>query len=144
MTTNAVVEEGDGDNDDNTELVSTIANVERQFSIARTHVMKYQAQRALVKHVIALAKSDVQNNLPLQFCCQVITIDMGQNLGLPNFEAEQPGDTYYFLPFTVLLFGIVDNATEDGSARMDAYVWREQDGDRGANNISSCYGSSLR
>ena len=63
---------------------------------------------------------------------------MGQNPGLPNFEGEQPGDTYYFSPLTVLLFGIVDNATEDGIERMDAYVWRENDGERGANNICSC------
>ena len=63
---------------------------------------------------------------------------MGQNLGLPNFEGEQPGDTYYFSPLTVLLFGIVDNTTDDGYDKMDAYLWREQDGDRGASNICSC------
>ena len=85
-----------------------------------------------------MAKSDVSNNLPDHLCRKVITIDMGQNLGLPNFEGKQPGDTYYFSPLTVLLFGIVDNATRDGYERMDAYVWREQDGDRGANNICSC------
>ena len=63
---------------------------------------------------------------------------MGQNLCLPNFEAEQPGDTFYLSPLTVLLFGVVDNATEDGLDRMNAYIWREFEGDRGANNIGSC------
>ena len=63
---------------------------------------------------------------------------MGQNLCLPNFEAEQPGDTFYLSPLTVLLFGVVNNATEDKKDRMNAYIWREFEGDRGANNIASC------
>ena len=63
---------------------------------------------------------------------------MGQNLCLPNFEAEQPGDTFYLSPLTVLLFGVVNNASEDGMDRMNAYIWREFEGDRGANNIASC------
>ena len=64
---------------------------------------------------------------------------MGQNLCLPNFAGEQPGATYYLTPLTVLLFGIVDNAPleEDGIERMDAFIWREFEGDRGANNIVS-------
>ena len=67
---------------------------------------------------------------------------MGQNLCLPNFEAEQPGDTFYLSPLTVLLFGVVDNAylasAADRKDRMNAYIWREDEGDRGANNIASC------
>ena len=118
--------------------MSTINSVEQKLSIARLHVLQYQAQRNLVNCVISTAKSDIENNVPSIFRRKVITIDMGQNLGLPNFEGEQPGDTYYFSPLTVLLFGIVDNATDDGFDRMDAYIWREQDGDRGANNICSC------
>ena len=47
---------------------------------------------------------------------------MGQNLCLPNFEAEQPGDTYYLSPLMVLLLGVVDNATKDGLNKMNAYI----------------------
>ena len=53
------------------------------------------------------------NRLPSLFHPKVLTIDMGQNLCLPNFEAKQPGDTYYFSPLTILLFWVVDNATEE-------------------------------
>ena len=63
---------------------------------------------------------------------------MGQNLCLPNFEAEQPGDTYYLSPLTVLLFGVVEKAMADGFDRMNAYIWREFEGDQGVNNIASC------
>ena len=57
---------------------------------------------------------------------------------LPNFERDQPGDTYQISPLTILLFGIVDNATEDGFVRMNAYIWKEFDGNRGAIKIVSC------
>ena len=52
--------------------------------------------------------------------------------------------TYYFLPLTILLFGVVDNATEDRKDRMNAYIWREFDGARGANNIVSCLLKDLK
>ena len=63
---------------------------------------------------------------------------MGQNLSLPNLEGEQPGNTYYFSPLTAYLFGVVDNATDDGDDRMRCYTWLEGEADRGANNICSC------
>ena len=47
---------------------------------------------------------------------------MGQKLGSPNFEGEKLDDKYYFSPLTVLLFGIVDNATQDGVDRRNADV----------------------
>ena len=37
-----------------------------------------------------------------------------------------------------MLFGVVNNASDDGIDRMNAYIWREFEGDRGANNIASC------
>ena len=41
-------------------------------------------------------------------------------------------------PLTILLFGLVNNATEDGKDRMNAYIWQEFEGGRGSNNIVSC------
>eukprot|EP00957_Ditylum_brightwellii_P076653 5826903-Ditylum_brightwellii.AAC.1 len=72
---------------------------------------------------MSLAKLDITHHLPSLNRRKVLTVDMGQNLALPTFEAEQPGDTYYFLPLTVLLFGVVNNArSEDGKTRMNAYT----------------------
>eukprot|EP00957_Ditylum_brightwellii_P071640 5446113-Ditylum_brightwellii.AAC.1 len=65
---------------------------------------------------------------------------MGQNLCLPNFAGNQPGDMYYLSPLTIYLFGVVDNSKhsrQDGH-HMNAYVWSEYEADRGANNITSC------
>jgi len=65
--------------------------------------------------------------IPPVFKHKVITIDMGQNLQLPNFPAEQPGDTYYLSPLTIYLVGIVDNASFDEKSgkfleQMGAFV----------------------
>jgi len=107
---------------------------------ARKHVSDYQIQRKYARSTIDLGRSDITNLLPSLLRRKVLTIDMGQNLCLPNFEAEQPGDTFYLSPLTVLLFGVVDNAVSaaDRKDRMNAYIWREDQGDRGANNIASC------
>ena len=69
---------------------------------------------------------------------------MGQNLNLPSFEGEQPGDTFYLSPLTVLLFGVVDNATESEKYHMNAYIGQEFEGERGANNIASCLMKDLQ
>ena len=80
---------------------------------AREYVRQYSVQCHESRNLIEFAKQDIANHLPSLFWRKVLTIDMGQNLCLPNFEAEQPGDTYYFSPLTILLFGVVDNATEE-------------------------------
>ena len=34
--------------------------------------------------------------------------DYAQNMSLPNFASEQPGATYYYSPFNVYVFGVVE------------------------------------
>jgi hypothetical protein len=126
------------------EIEAQIERMDEAVTKAREHVRQYQVQRHQARLLIESARNDVTYNLPSLFRRKVLTIDMGQNLCLPNFEAEQPGDTYYFSPLTVLLFGVVDNATEDRKDRMNAFIWREFDGARGANNIASCLLKDLK
>lgn len=126
------------------DLENEIVRMEGTLEKARQHVRAYQVQRDQSRRLISLARLYITHLLPSLVRRKVLTIDMGQNLCLPNFEAEQPGDTYYMSPLTVLLFGVVDNATEDGKDRMNAYIWREFEGDRGANNIASCLLKDLK
>ena len=126
------------------EIVAEIERMDTALATAKEHVRQYTVQRHECKNLIQLARQDMAYHLPSLFRRKVLTIDMGQNLCLPNFEAEQPGDTYYFSPLTILLFGVVDNATEDKKDRMNAYIWREFDGARGANNIASCLLKDLK
>lgn len=108
------------------QLEYQITAMQASLEKAREHVRAYQVQRDESKCIVSLAKLDIANLLPSLCRRRVLTIDMGQNLNLPNFEGEQPGDTYYMSPLTVLLFGVVENATEDGYDRMNAYiVWRD-------------------
>ena len=41
-------------------------------------------------------------------------------------------------PLTVLIFGVVNNSTDDGQYRMNSYICQEFEGDSGKNNITSC------
>ena len=133
------LEGGDADgNMDEADVEQEVEIMAATVERAREHVSAYQVQRNNARRLINLARLDITHLLPSLCQRKVLTIDMGQNLCLPNFEAEQPGDTFYLSPLTVLLFGVVNNATSDGKDRMNAYIWREFEGDRGANNIASC------
>ena len=63
-------------------------------------------------------------------------MDFSQNIYLPNFGGNQPGDTYYYSPLNIYQFGIVD--CSDGSDTLYSYVYSEGDGKKGGNNVVSC------
>ena len=131
----------DGGGGDEDMLVRQMNNAQLVLQKAKAHVKKYQVQRRHATHVKDLAKLDITNHLPSLFRRRVLTIDMGQNLSVPNFEGEQPGDTYYLSPLTVYLFGVVEAEFDSEKGlhdQMNAYLWPEYEGDRGANNICSC------
>ena len=125
-------------------LEGEIVTAQSILDKAKDHVKQYKHQRILCNQIIDNARNDVLSNvIPPAFKRKVITIDMGQNLQLPNFPAEQPGDAYYLSPLTIYLVGIVDNASFDEKSgkfleQMGAFVWKEGEADRGANNICSC------
>jgi len=53
----------------------------------------------------------------ISFC---IVGDYAQNLGVPHFGGEQPGDTYYYSPLSVYCFGVVDVCGEQD--KLHAYM----------------------
>ena len=120
------------------DIENEIDMVEVILAKAKYHVQMYHTQRNWARNVISIACLDITYNLPSIFCRKILTIYMGQNLCLPNFEGKQPGDTYYMSPLTVTLFGVVSNSIYDGQDRMNAYIWREFEGDHCQNNITSC------
>ena len=65
--------------------------------------------------------------------------DYAQNLDMPHFGGEQPGNTYYYSPLTINVFGIVDYSVEE----LDAYVYTEGEGKKGGNNVVSLIQKSL-
>ena len=81
---------------------------------------------------------DMASRMPFLFLSHYFTIDMGQNIGLPNFAGDQPGNTYYFTPLILFLFGVKDNYRLDGMDNMDAFLWHKKEGKCGYNNITLC------
>jgi len=61
--------------------------------------------------------------------------DYCQNLSLPYFGGEQPGDTYYFSPLFVYVFGIADVSKD--RAQLLGYGYHEGEGAKGGNNVAS-------
>ena len=66
--------------------------------------------------------------------------DYMQNLDMPHFGGEQPGDTYYYSPLTVNGFGVVDYCVE----LLDAYIYTEAEGKKGGNNVVYLLHKSLK
>ena len=84
------------------------------------------------------SRDDACAEKPFKKCRHCITIDMGQNTGLPHVAPEQVGDTYYFSTLTIFTVAAVDNSRPNGRDTMKAYIWHECEAKRGANNIASC------
>ena len=86
--------ENDENRDPNSNLVSKIENASDILIRAKKHVKEYRIQKQTAASFISLAKLDILYHLPSLLRRKVLTIDMGQNLCLPNFEGEQPGKHY--------------------------------------------------
>ncbi len=65
-----------------------------------------------------------------------------QNLGLPHFGGEQPGDSYYFSPLSVFIFSIINSSCSPD--KLCAYWYTEDQGAKGGNNVASLLMSAMR
>ena len=81
-----------------------------------------------------------EENLPIHQQTFTWCGDYCQNLDLPHFGCEQPGETYYYSPLSVSVFGLADHATEV----LDAHVYTEATGKKGGNNVSSLIFKKLK
>jgi hypothetical protein len=62
-------------------------------------------------------------------------VDYAQNMDLPHFGEEQPGDIYYYSPLTVNVFGVTNLTAKP--TKMMAYGYTEAEGGKGSNNVAS-------
>lgn len=112
-----------------------VSEQEELIMAAAQHVESARAQRALIDSRIADARTDRSLPLAQRQLIDTIVIDYAQNLDLPHFGAEQPGETYYFTPKTVFSFGVADVSL--ARARLYAYCYEEENGKKGGNNVAS-------
>ena len=78
--------------------ISEPTEQEDTVSIWKQHCNEFSSQRRYVQKLSLEAKSDLECNIPwtqrrVSFCS-----DYCQNMDLPRFGSEQPGETYYYSP----------------------------------------------
>lgn len=75
---------------------------------------------------------------------RVITLvaDYSQNMYLPNFAGDQPGETYYYTPVNGYCFGVVDAST--APTNLTAHVYFEDVGKKGGDNVASLLWKQLK
>jgi hypothetical protein len=61
--------------------------------------------------------------------------DYGQNMKLPLFGGNQPGDTYYYTPLHIYNVCLVDVSTP-GSNQLFAHIYKDGNGKKGGNNVA--------
>ena len=103
------------------------------------HCTMWKIQRDYVKSRRDAAKNDFVNKVLWPLREDILVADYMQNLDMPHFGGEQPGDTYYFSPLTINGFGVVDYCVEV----LDAYIYTEAEGKKGGNNVVSLLHKSL-
>jgi hypothetical protein len=104
---------------------------ERNKSIleAAEHVKEAQGMREEGNKQIAEALEDQRNELPHDEARQCIIGDFCQNCGIPYLGACQAGDTNYFSPLNINVFGVVDCGVQGGA--LHAYPYQKGMGRKG-------------
>lgn len=128
-------EEEDDEQEELTEeqRLADILASEQLILDAAEHVGMAKTQRDFVNEKKAEAFADKDKiNSDRTYC---FTADYCQNLYVPNFAGEQPGETYYISPVNAFTFGIVDNSQQP--TKLAAYCYLEDQGKKGGNNVTS-------
>ena len=104
------------------------------------HCKMWKRQREYVQEKRDEAKEDFRNKVLWPYRNDMLVGDYFQNLDLPHFGGEQPGDTYYFSPLTINGFGVVDYSIEE----LNSYIYTEAEGKKGGNNVVSLLSNTLQ
>lgn len=108
---------------------------------ASKHVSRARAQRSLVNRKIEEARQHQIDNKVHEERTHTLIADYAQNLMLPHFGSTQPGETYYYTPLTLYLFGVVDTSDND---KCYTHIFREGDGRKGGNSVASLLLKTLK
>ena len=113
------------------ESTRRMLELEREVEKASLHVKMAKEQRELFnlhKKAAAATRDSPKSERTATFVC-----DYAQNLYVPNFGDEQPGETYYYSPLNAYVFGMVDCS----SNTLHAHLYMEGEGKKGGNNVAS-------
>ena len=107
------------------ESTRRMLELEREVEKASLHVKMAKEQRELFnlhKKAAAATRDSPKSERTATFVC-----DYAQNLYVPNFGDEQPGETYYYSPLNAYVFGMVDCS----SNTLHAHLYMEGEGKKG-------------
>jgi hypothetical protein len=79
-------------------------NHENHLNAAAQHVREAQAMRKFAQEKTVQAKEDTNQNCPHNETTKTLFAGFSQGAELP---CEQPGDTHYYSPLTMNIFGVV-------------------------------------
>ena len=99
----------------------------------KKHCDEYRAQREYVISLAKEAKEHYDTNVQWPRRKYSFCSDYCQNIDIPHFGREQPGETYYYSPLNVSCFGCCDFMTE----KFNAFLYNEGEGKKGGNNVCS-------
>jgi len=106
---------------------------EEMILAAGVHVKNARTQREYYQQKKMEAKET--SRLPPKERTLCFVADYAQNMGVPSFNYEQPGETYYYSPLGAYCFGVVDcGKTPDF---LSGYVYTEDVAKKGGNNVAS-------
>jgi hypothetical protein len=116
-------------------LTEDCLDQERILEAAGQHVlqakrMRYYIQKATEAAILCCSLEAVHKDREYVIMC-----DYAQNMPLPHYGGEQPGEIYYFSPMTINLFGIFNLSLSPN--KVNCYAYREFTAKKGSNNVAS-------
>jgi hypothetical protein len=136
-STNYLIFSSDEDEDSDTDSDGDDCEVRERILIdAAKHCSNAKAQRDYFNRLTAEAKQ-ANTVVPLAHHIRhwLLVADYCQNMGIPHFGGEQPGETYYFSPLSVYCFGVVNALLPKD--HLYANMYHEGQGQKGGNNVAS-------
>jgi hypothetical protein len=94
--------------DDDVVCVDSCLEQEQILEAAGFHIAQAKEILGSVQSATERAKQCRDNEVPHKNRDYVLVCDYAQNMLLPHYGGEQPGEIYYFSALTINLFGIFD------------------------------------
>lgn len=143
---------GGGDVEPPVTVDAAVAVTEQAILEAALHVRMASAQRLFANEKIAEARDDRMHKRPHSESVYTFIGDYCQNMNLPHFGKEQPGETYYYNPLNLEGYGFVDvsrgtpvtQGKKEEADHLYFHCYREGEGAKGANCVASMIMKSLR
>jgi len=111
--------------------------LEEELANITLHVQQAKAQRELVNELLSLSKEQATTGVPHTAWTYTMCCDFAQNMDVPSYKGQQPGETYYYSPLNVYVFGCAEEFSDPGKSSLTAFAYPEYNGKKGGDNVAS-------